>query len=56
VEKLRALQNPTHYLAQDKKRVSDSKLRFIFLSKPGKAIIKSVSIMDVLKEMERQKR
>lgn len=56
MEKLKALQNPTHYLSQDKKRVSDAKLRFIFLSKPGKAIIKSVSIFDVLQEMERQKK
>ncbi len=52
---LRRLQNPTHYLSQDKKRVGDSKLRFIFLEKPGKPVIKSVSILEILKEIERQK-
>jgi len=55
-EKLRLLQNPTHFLSQDKKRVSDSKLRFVFLEKPGKPVIKSVSILDVIKEIERQKK
>jgi 3-dehydroquinate synthase len=52
---LQTLRDPARYLGQDKKRVSESKLRFIFLKKPGKPIIQSVTIPEILKEIERQK-
>lgn len=52
---LQTLRDPARFLSQDKKRVSESKLRFIFLKKPGQPVIQSVSIPEILQEIERQK-
>lgn len=42
------------YLEQDKKKSSTSKLRFIFLRRPGKPIISEVTLSEILAEIHRQ--
>ena len=49
VEKLKTL------LLQDKKRISDKKIYFIFITSPGDVFKKAVSIQQILKEIQRQK-
>lgn len=41
-------------LAQDKKKTQGSSLRFVFLRKPGKFVIREVEVSDVLREICRQ--
>ena len=51
---LRRLQQSEYLLSQDKKRVGGGKLRFIFLERPGRPIIQSVSLRDIIQEIKRQ--
>ncbi|MEZ0392533.1 MAG: hypothetical protein ACAH59_09970 [Pseudobdellovibrionaceae bacterium] len=51
---LKSLQSPEKFLSQDKKRVANGKIRFIFLQSPGKPLIQSVTVSEVLDEVKRQ--
>lgn len=51
---LKRLRNSEKYLKQDKKRIGGGKVRFIFLQQPGKTVIQSVLVNDILAEMKRQ--
>lgn len=51
---IRQLKHAEKYLSQDKKRVSGGKIRFIFLERPGKPVIREVTVPQILKEIERQ--
>ncbi|MBX2994284.1 MAG: 3-dehydroquinate synthase [Bdellovibrionaceae bacterium] len=52
---LARLKNPARALAQDKKMVTNKRIRFIFVSRPGYPSIREVSVSDILAEIERQK-
>ncbi len=51
---IKELTQPEKFLSQDKKRVSGGKIRFIFLEKPGKPVIRAVTVPQILKEIQRQ--
>jgi 3-dehydroquinate synthase len=52
---LQRLKDPAKYLRQDKKRVGSSQIRFVFLAGPGRAMVKNVSLAQILEEIERQR-
>lgn len=51
---LKELQEPEKYLKQDKKRVGGGKVRFVFLQKPGKTVIRAMDVSEILDEIQRQ--
>lgn len=51
---LRKIKQPQKFLLQDKKISSDKKIRFVFLKSPGKPVIESVSVQEMIAEMTRQ--
>ncbi len=48
-----ATKNPTRFFYQDKKMTNDKKINFIFLERPGKPILKKVTLNDLMSEMHR---
>lgn len=53
---LRRLKKPLLWLKQDKKRAGGSKIRFIFLRRPGYPVILTVSMAEIDAEIRRQRR
>jgi len=51
---LKKLKDPARHLSQDKKRVSGKKIRFVFLKSPGKTVVQSVTVPEILHEVKRQ--
>ena len=51
---LRAIKNPEALLLQDKKISAADEIQFVFVQRPGKAIVKKVKIKKLLEEWERQ--
>ena len=51
---LRKLKKPEKQLLKDKKATSHSRIRFIFLRGPGKILIESIPVREILTEIKRQ--
>jgi 3-dehydroquinate synthase len=51
---LKKIKQPQKFLLQDKKIATDRKIRFVLLKSPGKPIIESLSVQELLSEMDRQ--
>lgn len=51
---LSKLKDPAKYLGQDKKRVGQGKIRFIFVKSPGQVVVQLVTVPEILQEVQRQ--
>jgi 3-dehydroquinate synthase len=51
---LRQVRSPVRWLRRDKKMKSATKIRFVFMKKPGYPVTQIVSLQDLLREWKRQ--
>ncbi len=51
---LRKIKQPQKFLLQDKKISTNRKIRYVFVKSPGRPVIESVSVQELIAEMARQ--